>query len=68
MPPDDLATYETILANPDVPEVYQPWIKKMRPEDRLVLSARGDPSGFLPQLEWQRAIDTLWLGRLPRKN
>jgi len=67
MPADDLATYQQILANSDNPDVYQPWIKKMRPQDRLVLSARGDPSNFLPELEWKRAIDTLWLGRLPQK-
>jgi hypothetical protein len=68
MPPDDFATYEKILANSGNPDAYRPWIKKMRPQDRLVLSARGNPSAFLPELEWKYAIDTLWLGRLPRKN
>ena len=68
MPADDFATYQQILANSGNPDAYRPWIKKMRPEDRLVLSARGNPSAFLPELEWKYAVDTLWLGRLPRKN
>jgi hypothetical protein len=67
MPADDFLTYQQILAHNGNPEVYQPWIKKMRPEDRLVLSATGDPSKFLPDLEWKYATGTLWLGRLPRK-
>jgi hypothetical protein len=65
---DDFATYQQILANSGHPDAYQPWIKKMRPQDRLVLSARGDPSAFLPELQWKYAVDTLWLGRLPPKN
>ena len=68
MPADDLITYQQILASSGNPDAYRPWISKMRPEDRLVLSARGNPSSFLPELEWKYAVDTLWLGRLPRKN
>jgi hypothetical protein len=67
MPADDFLTYQQILAHNGNPEVYRPWIKKMSPEDRLVLSASGDPSKFLPDLEWKYATGTLWLGRLPRK-
>jgi hypothetical protein len=68
MPPDDLRAYQQILLHYDTPDVYRPWIKKMRPPDRLVLSSHGDPASFLPDLEWKHALGTLWLGRLPRKN
>jgi hypothetical protein len=68
MPADDFLTYQQILANSGDPAAYQPWIKKMRPPDRLVLSALGDPSSFLPQLEWRHAFGTLWLGRIPSLN
>jgi hypothetical protein len=68
MPPDDFRAYQQILLHYDSPEVYQPWIKKMRPQDRLVLSFRGNPGPFLPELEWKYAVGTLWLGRQPRKN
>jgi hypothetical protein len=67
MPPDDFLTYQQILANSGDPEVYQPWIKKMRAQDRFILSARGDPATFLPELEWKNAGGTIWLGRLPSK-
>ncbi len=66
MPADDFAAYRQILLNENNPEAYRPWIKKMRPQDRLVLSARGSPASFLPELEWQYALGTLWLGRPPR--
>jgi hypothetical protein len=68
MPADDLITYQQILAHGGNPDAYGPWIKKMRPQDRLVFSSRGNPSSFLPELEWKYAVGTLWLGRLPRKN
>jgi hypothetical protein len=68
LPAEDFITYQHILAHGGNPDAYQPWIKKMRPEDRLVLSARGNPASFLPELEWKYTVDTLWLGRLPRKN
>jgi hypothetical protein len=68
MPPDNFITYERILINYTNPDAYLPWVKKMRPQDRMVLSARSNPSSFLPELEWKRAAGTLWLGRLPRKN
>jgi hypothetical protein len=67
MPADDFAAYRQILISEDNPESYRPWIKKMRPQDRLVLSARASPATFLPELEWKYALGTLWLGRLPRK-
>jgi hypothetical protein len=68
MPPDDLATYQQILLHFDNADVYRPWIKKMRPPDRLVLSSHSNPTAFLPELEWKHAVGALWLGRLPRKN
>jgi hypothetical protein len=68
MPADDLMIYQQILAHSGEPQAYQPWIKKMRPPDRLVLSARSDPSAFLPELEWKHAAGNFWFGRLPRRN
>jgi hypothetical protein len=68
MPADDLLTYQQILLNYTNPDAYRPWIKKMRPADRLVLNSRSDPSTFLPALEWKHGAGLLWLGRLPPKN
>jgi hypothetical protein len=67
MPADDFLTYQHILLNYDVADAYQPWIKKMRPQDRLVVLSRGSPASFLPELEWRHGPGISWLGRLPRK-
>ncbi|HEY3864136.1 MAG TPA: hypothetical protein VGO59_19885 [Verrucomicrobiae bacterium] len=67
MPKEDFDTYQQILLHFEEPEAYQPWIKKMRPADRLVLSSHSSPAAFLPSLEWKHGVGNLWLGRLPRK-
>ena len=66
MPAEDFATYQKILWNGEEPEAYQPWNRKMRPPDRLVMEAHTSPASALPQLEWHYAIKNLWIGRLPR--
>ena len=63
MPPDDLKTYRDIHRGNGSPESYQPWIQKMRPEDRLAIAGAGQPN--LPALEWKLAAQDLWIGRLP---
>jgi hypothetical protein len=62
MPPDDLKVYRDIHRTEGSPESYEPWIKKMRPQDRLAVSHA--PTG-LPALEWKLAGQGLWVGRLP---
>ena len=54
MLPEDLKVYRAIQRGGRAVETYEPWIKKMRPEDRL---ADGRPirAGSLPPLEWQPA-------------
>jgi hypothetical protein len=63
MPPEDFATYQRILWNNGNSESYEPWIRKMRPQDRLVVDASGNPSGYMTSLEWKHAIGTMWIGR-----
>jgi hypothetical protein len=63
MPPDDLKIYRAIHRNKGADESYEPWIKKMRPEDRLTVNRTFQPN--LPSLEWKRSGD-VWIGRLPR--
>ncbi len=48
---------------------YEPWVQKMRPEDRLIIRASWLPGGGppnIPQLQWHYAVSDLWIGRLPR--
>jgi len=45
---------------------YAPWVKKMRPEDRMIIHATHGGAPNLPELEWNYAATELWIGRLPR--
>jgi hypothetical protein len=63
MPPDDLKIYREIHSSEGSAESYQPWIKKMRPMDRLAVARPVQPD--LPALEWKQAAPGVWIGRLP---
>ncbi len=63
MPADDLKVFRDIHRPGATQESYQPWIKKMRPQDRLALAWPAKPE--LPPLEWKEAAPGLWIGRLP---
>ena len=66
MPDEDFKVYHKILWNFGDAKAYEPWVKKMRPQDRLVI--RGG-RGSLPsssQLEWEYGVSGIWIGRLPR--
>jgi hypothetical protein len=64
MPQDDLKVYRDIQWHHYAWATYDPWIKKMRPEDRLEISSTSRPD--LPALEWIYAGGNTWVGRLPR--
>lgn len=63
MPDEDLKIMRRIVWNQEAFESYQPWIQKMRPEDRLAIFSNSRPD--LPQLEWIDAAQYVWIGRLP---
>lgn len=63
MQPDDLKTLRNIQWNDGDPRTYQPWLDKLRPEDRFVFigGARTEPS--MPGIEWIYAATDRWIGR-----
>ena len=66
MPDEDFQVFHKIMWNYGDAKAYEPWVKKMRPQDRLVI--RGG-RGSLPsssQLEWEYGVSGIWIGRLPR--
>jgi hypothetical protein len=68
MPNEDFQVYQNILWNFCDAKSFEPWVKKMRPADRLVVhGSNGSPPG-IPQLEWKYGISGIWIGRLPRTN
>lgn len=65
MPPDDLKIFRAIQWNQFAYSAYEPWVKRMRPQDRLEISSSTRPA--LPELEWINAGHDIWIGRLPVK-
>jgi hypothetical protein len=63
MPDDDLKTLRQIQSSGFSADAYEPWLKKMRPIDRLEIDSQEQPN--IPALEWKRAIGYVWIGRLP---
>jgi hypothetical protein len=63
MPIDDLKIYREMHRPDGGPESYQPWIKKMRPQDRFAVARSAQPD--LPELEWKLGAPGLWIGRPP---
>lgn len=65
MPAEDFKIYKNIVWNFGDPKAYAPWVEKMTSADRLVIRAAGGAPD-IPQLEWDRAVGDIWIGRLPR--
>lgn len=66
MPEDDQRIYHRIQWNRFATKAYQPWVEKMRPEDRLIISGRGPSSApNIENLEWHYVGTNTWSGRLP---
>ena len=63
MPAEDLKVYRDIQRNGGAVEAFEPWAKKMRPEDRLAVESPVEP--VLPPLDWIHATGDIWIGRLP---
>ena len=70
MLPEDLEVMHKIDWNFGDLRAYEPWVRKMRPQDRLILRAStsqlsGKPN--IPELEWYYGVTDYWIGRLPRQ-
>ena len=67
MRPEDLEVLRRIQWNRGAAfAAYEPWVKKMRPSDRMILRAPGGAGPGIPELEWHYAATGLWIGRLPQ--
>jgi len=64
MPPEDLKIFRNIQWNRFAWDAYEPWVRKMRPQDRLEISSGAQP--VVPPLEWVNAGGGIWIGRLTR--
>lgn len=66
MPQEDLEIYRNIQWNYGESKAYEPWVKKMRPEDRLILIRGPSNQPKINGLEWHYAASHIWIGRKPR--
>ena len=65
MPPDDFRTYQSIRWNLGDWRAYIPWVKKMRPQDLMVLR---DANPKVPGMEWNYSVPGFSIGRVIRTN
>ncbi|HEY1719223.1 MAG TPA: hypothetical protein VGH42_13145 [Verrucomicrobiae bacterium] len=63
MLPEDLKVFRDAQWNYGDARAFEPWVKKMRPADRMVIRGGGTPD--IPELEWHYVGSSLWVGRLP---
>jgi hypothetical protein len=75
MRPEDLDVANKVQWNYGDLRAYEPWVKKMRPQDRLIIPASWMPTtgpartvASLPELEWFHAPNDWWIGRLAQKH
>lgn len=63
MPAEDLAIFRKIQWNFGDDKAFRGWVKKMRPEDRLIIRGnKSNPPGIM-KLEWHYAATGTWIGR-----
>ncbi len=68
MPPDNLEVFRQVQLQFGNPQAYEPWVKKMRLQDRLVIPRSMSPAAgppHIPELEWALALGNYWIGRTP---
>ena len=68
MPAEDLAIYRAIQWNYSAYKSFEPWVKKMRPQDRMILRRSPSEEPKIKGLEWYYAATNTWIGRLPDHN
>jgi hypothetical protein len=66
MLPEDLRIYRNIQWNYYAHKAFEPWVAKMRPQDRLVMMSSSSTPPSIPALEWKNVARQTWVGRLPR--
>ena len=66
MPARDLKIFRDIQKSHSA-SAYIPWIKKMKKEDRLIITRDTDKPPEAPGLEWHYIPQIIWIGKLSRK-
>ncbi|MDD5428447.1 MAG: hypothetical protein PHI58_04315 [Candidatus Omnitrophica bacterium] len=67
MLPEDLAILRKIHWNFESGKAFEPWVKKMKPADRLIVRGSYNARPAISGLEWDYAATNTWVGRLPKQ-
>jgi hypothetical protein len=67
MTPENFDILRKIQWNSYTSQAYEPWVEKMRPQDRMILFQDAGIHPGIAGLEWYYAASDTWIGRLPRK-
>jgi hypothetical protein len=65
MTAENLDAYKRMMVQPLAPESFEPWVRQLRPEDRIVIDQQKPPE--LPGVEWKVLGNQMWFGRLIRR-
>lgn len=66
MRPKDLEVLRRIQWNHGAAyAAYEPWVKEMRPADRMIIRGSAGARPQIPELQWHYAATGLWIGLLP---
>ena len=65
MQPDDLLILRNYQWNFGDARALHDWVRKMRPQDRMIIRAPGGSPPNIPELQWYYAATEMWIGRLP---
>jgi hypothetical protein len=65
---EDFNVYHSVMWNNGDGKAYAPWVRKMRPQDRLVVRGVGTGQPDIPGLDWYYGVSGVWLGRVPQTN
>jgi hypothetical protein len=65
MTAENLAVYDELCRTLNAVQSTVPWVRKMTPDDRLVLVAPPEVRPAIPDLEWHYAATNTWIGRRP---
>jgi hypothetical protein len=66
MPKDDLDIYRNIQLHHGDANYFDPWVKKMRLQDRLIVLSPPEKRPAIKGLEWYNIPDIIWIGRIPK--
>jgi hypothetical protein len=65
MPPEDLVVFRKIQWNNGAGESFQPWVEKIRPQDRMIVRSPGGAPA-IEGLQWHYAVSDIWIGKKGR--